>query len=127
MAYISNESGSYQVYVTEFPDPRTRRQVTTEPAWSPVWSPTGEELYCMRSEDRAVFAVSVRTDGGIEFGEPERIAEGRFAPMQAYGRGIDVRPDGTLLLTRIAEDEDPPPAIVMIQNFDQLARELIDH
>ena len=125
MAYISNESGSYQVYLTEFPEPRTWRQVTTEPALNPVWSPTGEELYYMREEDRSVFAVSVGMENGIDFGEPELVAAGPFGAWTWFGRGIDVRSDGTLLLTR-SEDPPPPPAIVVIRNFDELARQLLD-
>ncbi|HEX9562832.1 MAG TPA: hypothetical protein VF981_02630, partial [Gemmatimonadaceae bacterium] len=45
LAYLSDESGQRQLYVTPFPDPRSaKRAVSTESAIFAMWSPDGREL-----------------------------------------------------------------------------------
>jgi Tol biopolymer transport system component len=50
IAYVSNRSGDYQVWVLDLAD-RTRRQVTTEQgqATTPIWQPSGENIVFVRS------------------------------------------------------------------------------
>jgi Tol biopolymer transport system component/imidazolonepropionase-like amidohydrolase len=50
IAYVSNRSGDYQVWVLDLVD-RTRRQVTTEQgqATTPIWQPSGENIVFVRS------------------------------------------------------------------------------
>jgi Tol biopolymer transport system component len=45
VAFASDESGSFQVYVTPLPGPGGRYQVSTEGGATPVWSPDGRRLY----------------------------------------------------------------------------------
>ena len=47
VAYASNESGSYQVYVQGFPEPRGKWQISTGAATAtfPRWSRDGKELF----------------------------------------------------------------------------------
>ena len=45
IAFASDESGSFQVYVTPLPGPGGRYQVSTEGGVTPVWSPDGRRLY----------------------------------------------------------------------------------
>lgn len=45
VAFASDESGSFQVYVTPLPGPGGRYQVSTEGGVTPVWSPDGRRLY----------------------------------------------------------------------------------
>jgi Tol biopolymer transport system component len=45
IAFASDESGAFQVYVTPLPGPGGRYQVSTEGGTAPVWSPDGRRLY----------------------------------------------------------------------------------
>ena len=45
VAFASDESGSFQVYVTPLPGPGGRYQVSTTGGVTPVWSPDGRRLY----------------------------------------------------------------------------------
>ena len=45
IAFASDESGSYQVYVTPLPGPGGRYQVSTTGGATSVWSPDGRRLY----------------------------------------------------------------------------------
>lgn len=50
VAYVSNRSGDYQVWVLDLAD-RTRRQVTTKAgqAKAPIWQPSGENIIFVQS------------------------------------------------------------------------------
>jgi serine/threonine-protein kinase len=45
LAFASDESGSFQVYVTPLPGPGGRYQVSNAGGVAPVWSPDGRRLY----------------------------------------------------------------------------------
>jgi hypothetical protein len=45
LAYTSNESGAFQVYVQQVPGPGTRIPVSVEHGFEPVWSRDGKQLY----------------------------------------------------------------------------------
>jgi Tol biopolymer transport system component len=45
LAYRSNESGRYEIYVQPFPPSGAKYQVTTAGAHSPLWSPDGKQLF----------------------------------------------------------------------------------
>jgi hypothetical protein len=46
MAYESNKSGQFQVYVKPFPNvDDAEHQISSEGGRAPVWSPTGRELF----------------------------------------------------------------------------------
>jgi Tol biopolymer transport system component/tRNA A-37 threonylcarbamoyl transferase component Bud32 len=57
VAYASNESGSYEVYVRPFPDPSGGRwQVSNGGGAEPVWSPDGREIFYLDPGARMVAA-----------------------------------------------------------------------
>ena len=41
LAYISDESGRYEVYVQPYPGPGSKWQISTEGGTEPVWNPNG--------------------------------------------------------------------------------------
>ena len=52
VAYASNESGQYEIYVRPFPNVDDGRwQISTDPGLSPVWSRDGRELFFRRLGD----------------------------------------------------------------------------
>jgi hypothetical protein len=61
MAYASNESGKYEVYVFPFPDVNNGKwQVSTSGGNSPLWSPRGRELYCHIGDAAMVVPVEIQ-------------------------------------------------------------------
>lgn len=63
LAYASNESGQYEVYVLLLSDPSRRVQVSHGGGTQPVWSPDGRQLF-YRSPDRMMRAT-VRAAGRL--------------------------------------------------------------
>jgi len=69
VAYSSNESGRWEVYVTSFPDARGKWQVSTEGGEQPHWRGDGKEIYFL-SSDVKLMAVSVDTKNEFDSGTP---------------------------------------------------------
>ena len=62
IAYASNESGQFDIYVDTYPKPGTRVRVTTAGGTEPRWSADGRELFFRRgSEIHARRARSLRS------------------------------------------------------------------
>jgi eukaryotic-like serine/threonine-protein kinase len=62
IAYASNESGPWQVYVRSFPVSGGKWQVSTNGGAQPQWRGDGRELFYL-SPDRKLMAVKVSTSG----------------------------------------------------------------
>ena len=69
VAYSSNESGRWEVYVTSFPDARGKWQVSTNGGEQPRWRGDGKEIYFL-SPDARLMAASVDTKTEFESGTP---------------------------------------------------------
>ena len=59
LAYVSNESGRYEVYVQPFPGPGQKVQISSEGGAEPVWSPNGKELFYRNGDKVMIVPVSI--------------------------------------------------------------------
>jgi Tol biopolymer transport system component len=122
MAYQSNESGRFEVYVRPFPGPGSQWQVSTDGGTGPRWRTDGRELYYL-APDGKLMAASITTHGTrIESGPPTplfspRIVSSQGTPLAQY----DVARDGRFLINVTTEDAVTPP-ITLIQNWKPPAR-----
>jgi serine/threonine-protein kinase len=116
MAYSSNESGQFEVYVRPFPDVQARRwQISTSGGTSPLWSRDGRSLFYQ--DGPAMTRVSVEAGPEPDFGTPETLFEWSY-PELNQGRQYDVAADGRLLMLKErAGSEESAPQIVVVQNF----------
>ena len=62
MAYASNESGAWEIYVRRFPDDGTKVRVSTAGGVVPCWSPNGHELF-YRTDANRVMVVGYQAAG----------------------------------------------------------------
>ncbi len=63
VAYASDESGKFEVYVQSFPEPRAKFQISAGGGTYPEWSPDGRELYFLASDRRLmVVGLHMRAD-----------------------------------------------------------------
>jgi Tol biopolymer transport system component len=94
LAYVSDESGRFEVYVRPYPGPGGRWQVSLDGGTEPVWSPAGREIF-YRNGDR-MMAATVRTVGGFEVGGRVRLFEGAYETVagQVQYTNYDVTRDG---------------------------------
>jgi len=79
MAYVSNEndSGQFQVYLRRYPGPDGRWPVSTDGGTSPLWNPSGKELFYRNGNK--MMAVSVSTTPDVKLATPRVVFEQRYA------------------------------------------------
>jgi serine/threonine protein kinase/Tol biopolymer transport system component len=123
LAYISNESGRYQVYVQPYPGPGGKWQISTEGGTEPVWNPNGRELF-YRSGDK-MMAVDITTQPSFTTGKTRVLFEGHYQLAPVTFPNYDVSPDGQrfLMLKPSESVEAAPTQINVVLNwFEELKR-----
>jgi Tol biopolymer transport system component len=117
MAYQSNEHGSYEIYVREFPGPGGQRQVSTAGGINPKWSHDGREIYYI-TPDGKLMATPITVNG-------DAIVPGTPAPLFATrivgggtdingGLNYDVTADGRFLINTVLEDSAVSPITLLL-------------
>jgi Tol biopolymer transport system component len=71
LAYCSDESGRFEVYVTSFPQPGKRLQVSVNGGTQPLWSGRGDELL-YRSGNR-LMSVEIETESALHASAPTEV------------------------------------------------------
>ena len=123
IAYVSNELGPNQVFVSPYPKADVKWLVSEEEGGGqPVWSPDGTELF-YRIGDK-MMVVSVQTDPTFRAGRSEVLFEGRyvstrFVPGQQY---YDISPDGQRFLMIKAVEGSTAQINVVLNWFEELKR-----
>jgi Tol biopolymer transport system component len=115
MAYQSNETGRFEIYVTSYPTPGKPIQITSAGGVRPMWNGDGRELY-YRANDRFM-AVPLTYDGG----EP-RAGEARLLFTGNYlNEGLFVPGPQKFLLIRENGQESAGKTLNLILGwFDDL-------
>jgi serine/threonine-protein kinase len=95
LAYVSNESGNYEVYVRPFPGPGGKWQVSTGGGNYPEWSNNGKEFFYRSLVDNKIMAVSYAAFGESFHGDkPQLWSPGQFADLGTGIYAFDLHPDG---------------------------------
>ena len=116
IAYESDESGRPEVFVTPYPGPGGRFQVSTGGGSAPVWSRDGREIFY--EDSSKMMAAAVETGPKFRAGLPKPLFE--LGNLEDY----DVAPDGqrfVMIRTR-GEDAAPRSLAVALNWFDDLKR-----
>ena len=117
VAYLANETGNWQVYITPFPGGGAKWQVSDQGGNVPIWRGDGKELYYQNGRD--LVAVKVReASSGVELGNPQRLfginpVTGPAGPYDLMAR------DGSKFLINTSPEvstSDPP---VLITNWPE--------
>jgi len=124
LAYTSNESGRYEVYVEPFPQPGEKFQISTAGGFDPVWSHDGHELF-YRAGNKM---MAVPVDTGVRFvaGKGAELFEGMYWTNSMAGvpnGSFDVSVDGKRFLMIKPAALHPPTQINVVVNwFEDLKR-----
>ena len=125
LAYHSDESGRFEVYVRPFPDVQAGKwTISTDGGWAPTWTETGDELFYMSRTSLMTVPVDTRSDT-FTAGFPELLFEG---PTAADSRDHDVTPDGSRVVMVVPNPDLSPSRINVVLNWveEQKARVPID-
>jgi len=126
LAYDSNRSGSFDVYVRPFPNvDGGEALVSTAGGTKPLWARNGKELFYVDA-DGALVSVPVEARGGIwRAGTPAKLFDG-YVNTGTSGRTYDASPDGQRFLM-IKAGTDAAAAmlgLIVVQHWDQELRRL---
>lgn len=120
LAYTSNVSGRYEIYVQPYPGPGGKWQISTDGGTEPVWNPRGRELF-YRSGGKMI-AVEITRQPDFSIGRVRVLFEGPYVSAQAAPRpNYDVSPDGQRFLM-IKESGSRPQLNVVVNWFEELKR-----
>jgi serine/threonine protein kinase len=93
VAYASNESGRYEVYVARFPSGSGRVQISPAGGSQPTWRGDEKELYYVGPQER-LFAVGIEAGSTLKAGIPTPIMSVELKPSRDDERQYDVASDG---------------------------------
>lgn len=128
LAYESNESGTFEIYVRPFPDVDGGLwPVSSGGGVQPAWTPDGTELFYVRPDGR-LMRVPVHTGATFEVGPPHVVIDRPLDRTLATPRAYDVSPDGQRFL--IAEAVTPSEAaltagIAVVLNLHEELKRLL--
>lgn len=128
VAYQSNETGRYEIYVRPFVDPAAagskvagtggQWQVSTAGGLFGRWRLDGKELYYNGPDGQMMAAPITVTGTTLEPGTPVALFQTRIfggGTDNGVGRQYDVTRDGRFLINTVLEDAAAP--ITLLQNW----------
>jgi Tol biopolymer transport system component len=120
LAYMSDESGQEEVYVTTFPQPTGKWQVSAAEGDRPKWRSDGRELYYLNNTDVITAAAVEGSATSFRVDRPEPLFGVRgMRPGNIY----DVSDDGQRLIVNQTPISRARATMVLVQNWPQLIEE----
>jgi Tol biopolymer transport system component len=112
VAYESDVTGRYEVYVQAFPEPRGKFQISTGGGRYPQWGAGGRELFYVSPENKLMLASLKVGANSVEPSAPRElfplpIVENSFSPYETT-------PDGQRFLVRAAPGKAGEPLTVIV-------------
>ena len=116
IAFESNESGQFEIYVRPFPAVNTGRwMISSNGGQHPVWSRDGKELFFIAA-DGMMMAVPVKLGPPFEHDRPARLfPAGHYFVNVA--RNFDVTPDGKGFIMVKSPSGSERQSIVVVTNW----------
>jgi serine/threonine-protein kinase len=129
LAYQSNESEQYEIYVRPYPEVNSGKwQVSTMGGTRPLWARSGQELFYV-APDGGLMRVAVERGPAWRTGTPAKLFENTYAWVVSnnlFGRSYDISADGRRFLaikSAAAEQTGAPSNLNGVQNwFEELKR-----
>ncbi|HQZ15994.1 MAG TPA: protein kinase [Vicinamibacteria bacterium] len=92
VAYVSNDTGRFEIYVVSFPSGTERIQVSSDGGFRPEWAPQGNEIL-FRSPGGWLMSATFQGDGAPRAGKPRILFD-----ASKYENVYSVSPDGKRFL-----------------------------
>jgi serine/threonine-protein kinase len=126
LAYSSDLSGQFEVFIRPYPGPGETEQVSTKGGIQPLWSPDGRRLYYRDLSGSRMMSISFSTDPELTIGQPQHMFEGVYRTPLHFGRQYDLAPDGSRFL--MIKKVPPLPASTkfnIINNWIEELKQLV--
>ena len=113
VAYSSDETGNFEIYMSRFAG-SGKWQVSTAGGTDPVWAPDGKRLYFMDGAQNIMYVDVSATGGGVELSKAVMFAQNATFPMP---RPLAVAQDGRLLVDGHNDDPTAARTITLVTNW----------
>jgi Tol biopolymer transport system component len=114
VAYVSDESGRAEVYVTPFPEGDGRHPVSLSGGVWPRWRRDGKELFYV-APGETLMAAPVETQSQFSTGRPKALFVASGLGLEFGGQRFDVSADGSRFL--VPESSDAASKIRVVRNW----------
>ncbi len=120
LAYTTDDSGRFEIYVSSLSSPSGRVQVSYKGGRLPKWSPHGRELFFVETNPRRLMVTDVSTKPSFTSSTPRALFTIRNDDGQVY---YNIGPDGKRFLVLTPQrSASSGPAFVLVTNwFEELA------
>jgi len=126
LAYSSDQSGRFEIYISSYPGPGAVTQVSAEGGTNPLWSRDGRELFYQNGTK--MMAAKVATQPSLSVGVAQELfrEDFYFAGRASLGREYDVTADGRrFVMLAPAGPAASPPQIHVIVHFPEELKRLV--
>ena len=122
VAYVTNQTGAFEVWVRPFPGPGPPTRVSPAGGHDPVWSRNGKELFYQEGA-KLMTAEVAGTQPALQFRAPRMLFEDGFIPWEPNTpRTYDVAPDGRFLMIEETPSRLTQRFAVVLNWFEELKR-----
>jgi serine/threonine protein kinase/Tol biopolymer transport system component len=116
LAYASDLSGRYEVYVQSFPGGGGKRQVSTGGGNNPRWRRDGRELFYYAGDGK-LMTVPVSSSESFEMGAPVSLFEFRDGTLGGTTTPYAVTADGQRFLINAVVEPEPKAPLTVVVNW----------
>jgi serine/threonine-protein kinase len=128
LAYTSDESGTFQIYVRAFPDKGGKWQISNSGGTYPMWQRNGHELF-FESLDSRIMAATYTVNGDSFAAEKVRAwSDQQLSGSVNNSRNVDLASDGKRIValvpaeTKGAQQQTQNNVTFLLNFFDELRR-----
>jgi len=116
LAYVSNESGRPEVYVTAFPQAKGKWQVSSTGATTPRWRRDGRELFFCGTDGILIAAEVMAGKDSFAVGSIKPLSERRVL-QTFFAANYDVFPDGQRFVMTAVKPEAIHAPLTLVTNW----------
>jgi serine/threonine-protein kinase len=125
LAYESNESGAFEIYVRPFPGPGGKWQISTGGGTNAVWSRPRHELLYLAPDGRIMMVPYTAAGDALQAGKPRVWSETPVQVRPLSGASFDLHPDGErVVMAPATEATSGPTHVTLVFNFFNELRRL---
>jgi Tol biopolymer transport system component len=114
IAYQCDESGKYEVYVSPFPKPEGKLQISLAGGRMPAWRHDGKELYYVSLDGMLMAAELKESNGTLQVASTRALFP---IKVSTANDSYDVFPDGKKFLSNTITTEETPTPLSLVLNW----------
>jgi Tol biopolymer transport system component len=121
LAYASDESGHFEIYVVSYPGLGGKWQISSDGGREPLWNRNGRELFFR--DGNKMMAAPIDTQQGFSAGTPKMLFQGQYVMLANSTPNYDVTADGQKFLM-LKSTVQPTQINVVVNWFKELKQKV---